>query len=309
MSSAIRAAVIGTGAMGRHHVRILSELADAELVGVHDEDSERLAAICEQHGARGFDDVDALLDKADAVVLAVPTSAHLELGRRAFEAGCHVLVEKPIALDARQARELIEAAGDHVLHVGHVEFHNPAVQSVLEVDNRPRFVEVQRLSVFSPRSLDIDVVQDLMIHDLQIVHALDPSPVREVRAVGVQVLSDRIDLADARLELESGCVVKLTASRVSDQKVRTLRIFADDYYSLDYAAQTVKGFRLERSSSSGGHPQILPLNLDVRTGEPLLGELNAFLAACAGRPAVAASGEDGLRALESARAVAEAAAD
>ena len=293
--------------MGRHHVRLLGELDEVDLVGVYDEDQGRLEQICEQHGVQAFDDVDDLLETAEAVVVAVPTSAHCDLGKRAFAHGCHVLVEKPIALDREQAQDLIDAAGGLVLQVGHVEFHNPAVQAVLDVVSRPRFVEVQRLSVFSPRSLDIDVVLDLMIHDLQIVHALDPSPVREVRAVGVQVLSDRIDLADARLELESGCVVKLTASRVSDQKVRTLRVFADDYYSLDYAAQTVKGFRLEKTAGGAGAPRILPLELAVRTGEPLRRELESFLAACRGQPAVAVSGEAGLRALESARSVAEAA--
>ena len=287
LTGPVQAAVVGTGAMGRHHVRLLSEMPGVDLVGVHDEDSTRLGEICKQHGVEGVTDLDRLLEDADAVVVAVPTSAHLELGKRAFDAGCHVLVEKPIALDPLQARELIDSAGHRVLHVGHVEFHNPAVQCVLGVVERPRFIEVQRLSVFSPRSLDIDVILDLMIHDLQIVHALDPSPVREVRAVGVTVLSDRIDLADARLELESGCVVKLTASRVSDQKVRTLRVFADDYYSLDYAAQTVKGIRLERSTAAGEYPRIVPLEPRVDTAEPLKAELESFLAACAGRAAVA----------------------
>ena len=205
-----------------------------------------------------------------------------------------------------------------MLAVGHVEFYNPAVQQLVSAQPRPRFVEVQRLSVFGLRSLDIDVILDLMIHDLQILHALDPSPVREVRAAGVAVLSDRIDIANARVELESGCVANLTASRVSAERVRRLRLFSRErYYSLDYQEQTLKGYRLEAGDGSPAPPRdpqwasdrrIVALDLSVARDEPLRRELEAFVAACRGDRVDYVDGAAGRAALETALAIAAAAA-
>jgi len=296
--------VVGTGAMGRNHVRILSNLPGVELVGVHDPDPRAAGAMAQEHGARVFERLHDLAGEIEAAVVAVPTVAHAELGCTLLGRGLHVLVEKPIAANLAEADRLLEAQGDRVLAVGHVEFYNPAVQALLSVGIPPRFVEVQRLGVFSPRSLDVDVVLDLMIHDLQILHALDPSPVAEVRATGIAVLSQRIDIANVRVELESGAVANLTASRVSSERARKLRVFLPNrYYSLDYQAQEIKGYRLEEE---GEKRRILPDDLPVERAEPLKRELEAFLAACRGEPAPRVTGEQGRRALETALAVVEA---
>jgi predicted dehydrogenase len=223
------------------------------------------------------------------------------------------LVEKPLAPSLAEADELLAAAGAApaaaaggrpVLAVGHVEFFNPAVQALLAGGGAPRFVEVQRLSVFSPRSLDVDVILDLMIHDLQILHALDPSPVAEVRATGIEVLSDRVDIANARVALESGAVANLTASRVSSERVRKLRLFLPNrYYSLDYREQEIKGYRLTGDREGR---RIVPDDLPVAREEPLRAELAAFAAACRGEPAPVVGGAEGRRALATALAVAAA---
>jgi predicted dehydrogenase len=318
-SRRLRTAVVGTGALGRHHVRILAELPQSHLVGIHDIDQARADGLATQHGTRAYRELGELLDQVDAVVIAVPTAHHCEVGLAALERGCHVMVEKPIASSVAEAEQLIAAAGDRVLAVGHVEFYNPAVQELLRRKVRPRFIEVQRLSVFTPRSLDVDVVLDLMIHDLQIVEALDGSAVHDLRAVGMDVLTPRIDIADVRLELESGCVVKLTASRISDVRVRSLRVFGQrSYYSVDYQAQSLKGFRLELPETSGDGAAaagstthaartIVPIAADLKEVEPLKRELTCFLSHCAGdseEPLVGA--EQGLKALRRALSIVEA---
>lgn len=309
----MRAGVFGTGALGRHHTRILTELPDAELVGIYDPREEAARAMADAHGARIFPSAEALAEEIEAAVVAVPTVTHAELGCALLERGVHVLVEKPIAPSLGEADRLVASARDHgrTLAVGHVEFFNPAVQALLGFlgghEGAARFVEVQRLGVFSPRSLDVDVILDLMIHDLQILHALDPSPVAEVRATGIDVLSPRIDIANVRVELASGCVANLTASRVSSEKVRKLRVFGSSrYFSLDYQDQEVKGFRLEGLEEEGDERRIRPADLDVTKAEPLRRELEAFLAACRGEEARIVDGAAGRRALETALAVVEA---
>jgi predicted dehydrogenase len=296
----LRVGVVGTGALGRHHVRILASLPGARLVGLHDARPDVGAAVAAEHGTRAFDDAEALAAEVDAMVVAVPTTEHCRLGERLLARGLHVLMEKPIAATLGEADRLIAAAAaaGRTLAVGHVEFFNPAVQALLADGIPPRFVEVQRLGVFSPRSLDVDVILDLMIHDLQILHALDPSPVVEVRATGIAVLSPRIDIANVRLQLASGCVANLTASRVSAERVRRLRVFGPNrYLSLDYPSQELKGYRLEEDD---GGRRIAPLDLPVTTGEPLRGELEAFLRACRGEATPLVTGERGRQALASA---------
>ena len=315
MGSGLRVGVVGAGVMGRHHVRLLTDLVGPRSVFVVDVDPARAESAAEERGAAVAAGLGELAEAVDAAVVAVPTVDHLEVAGRLIEAGVHVLVEKPIAVDLAQADALVATAAARgvVLAVGHVEFYNPAVQALLASGRGPRFVEVERMSPFSPRSLDVDVVLDLMIHDLQILHALDPSPVREVRAVGIDVLSDRVDIADARIELESDCVANLTASRVSAERVRQLRVFfGDRYHSLDYQEQTVRGFRRVRgadvaapataSAASAGGPagRIVPADLEVEQGEPLRRELEAFLDRCAGGGAALVDGEAGRRALKTA---------
>jgi predicted dehydrogenase len=300
----LRVGVVGTGALGRHHVRILSSLPGAELAGVYDSRPEAAEAMAAEHGARVFPTLDALAGEVEAAVVAVPTVAHAEVGCALARRGLHVLIEKPIAPTLAEADRLVEAAGaaGRVLAVGHVEFYNPAVQALLAVGMPPRFVEVQRLAVFTPRSLDVDVVLDLMIHDLQILHALDGSAVEEVRATGIPVLSPRIDIANARVALASGCVANLTASRVSAERVRKLRAFLPSrYYSLDYQAQEIRGYRLEQGD--GERRAILPDDLPVERAEPLRRELEAFVAACRGAASPLVDGGGGRQALATALAV------
>lgn len=292
----VRVGVLGAGAMGRNHARVLASLPGAELAGVCDLRRDVAEAVAAEHGTRAVGDAGELAAAVDAMVLAVPTVLHAEIGCGLLARGLHLLVEKPLAADLAGADRLIAAAAaaGRVLAVGHVEFYNPAVQALLSVGVPPRFVEVQRLAVFTPRSLDVDVVLDLMIHDLQILHALDPSPVREVRATGIPVLSPRTDIANVRLELESGCVANLTASRVSAERVRKLRTFLPSrYYSLDYIAQEIHGYRLEVAAAGR---RIVPDNLAVAREEPLRNELAAFVAACrAGRDGVGEGAEGGGR--------------
>ena len=290
--------------MGRNHVRLLSSLPGAELVGIYDPKPEAAEAAARDHSARVFPRLEELAGEIEAAVVAAPTVAHAEMGCELLGRGLHVLIEKPLAASLEEADRLLARADGRVLAVGHVEFFNPAVQALLAVGSPPRFVEVQRLGVFSPRSLDVDVVLDLMIHDLQILHALDPSPVAEIRATGIAVLSARIDIANVRVELESGAVANLTASRVSSERARKLRVFLPNrYYSLDYQAQEIKGYRLEEE---GEKRRILPDDLPVERAEPLKRELESFLAACRGEPAPRVTGEQGRRALATALAVVEA---
>ncbi len=289
--------------MGRHHVRILAALPEAELVGIYDQRPEIAAGLAAEHGTRSFASLEDLTSRVDAVVLAVPTYAHAQIGCRLLAAGIHLMVEKPIASTLEEADRMLAAAagaegGPRVLAVGHVEFYNPAVQALLQADETPRYVEVQRLSPFTPRSLDVDVILDLMIHDLQLIHALDPSPIKEVRATGIDVLTRRIDIASVRLELASGVVANINTSRVSAEGVRKLRVyFKTRYLSVDYREQEIKGFGLKRE---GEHRLILPEQIEVHRSEPLRGELEAFLAACRGREVSYVTGEQGRRALETA---------
>ncbi|MEM8931634.1 MAG: Gfo/Idh/MocA family oxidoreductase [Acidobacteriota bacterium] len=301
----LRTGVIGTGHLGRHHTRILASMPESELVGIYDQNPEVAAALAEEHGTTSVATPEALWDQAEAIVLAVPTFAHAQLGIQTLERGLHLMVEKPMTSTLAEADALLAARGDEqVLAVGHVEFYNPAVQALVDRGEAPRFIEAQRLSPFTPRSLDVDVILDLMIHDLQLLHALDPSPITEVRCTGIDVLSSRIDIATARIELASGTTANITASRVSSEAVRKLRVFvAKRYFSIDYREQDIKGFGLEEA---GETRKILPIDMPVEPVEPLRAELEAFLARCRGEDVPYVSGEDGRRALETALRVREA---
>lgn len=307
----LRVGVVGTGHMGRHHVRILSEMPEALLVGVYDQRPEVAGELARKFDTVSFPSPEDLRREAEAVILAVPTFAHANLGEELLEEGLHLMVEKPLAGSLDEADRILAARrarpeGERpVLAVGHVEFFNPAVQAMLNRGVEPRFVEAQRLSPFTPRSLDVDVILDLMIHDLQLLHAFDPSPVEEVRCTGIDVLSDRIDIASARIALESGATANVTASRVSGEAVRKLRIFARHrYFSIDYRDQEVKGFGLQEE---GENRVIVPEEVDVEPREPLRAELEAFVAACRGDEDVRyVDGEAGRRALETALAVRDA---
>jgi predicted dehydrogenase len=300
-----RIGVIGTGAMGVNHVRVLSRMECAELVGVYDVMPAKAESVAADHGTTAFAEFARLVEAVDGLVLATPTVSHAEVGCEILRRGRHLLVEKPIADSVADADDLLAAAGDRGLAVGHVEFFNPAVQALLEGDiGTPGFIEIHRLAAFSRRSLDIDVVLDLMIHDLQILHALDGSEVAELRATGVSVLSDRADIANARLELASGCVANVTASRVSAERIRKLRVFAPpNYFSIDYHQQQVHGVALD---SSDGERRFVPSRLEVQPADSLERELTAFVGTIRGEQVRQVDGRAGRRALATALAVAEA---
>ena len=307
MSAPTRVAVIGVGHLGRHHARLLSGLPDVTLVAAVDLQIERARAAAQPSGARALTDAAAIAGDVDAVTIAVPTADHLAVARPFLERGVHVLVEKPMTSTLAEADELIALArrAGVTLAVGHTERFNPAVQAALPILRQPRFIEVHRLSGFPERSLDIDVVFDVMIHDLDILLAVDPSAVDSVEAIGVPVLTPRIDIANARIRLASGCVANVTASRISRDKVRKVRFFQPDMYvSIDYGAQELDVWRLV--PKPGERPAIEGGRVEVARDEPLRGELVDFVAAVRdGRPPLV-TGEAGRQALALARRVADA---
>ena len=276
----IRVAVIGAGAFGREHARVYSEVSASHLTAVCDLDEQLGRPVAERFGADFVTDYRELLGKIDAASLTVPTESHKTLACELLDAGISVLVEKPIARTIDEADQIIKAAklSKAVLQVGHLERFNPAVIAARRIITQPRFFEAHRLSVFTPRSLDIDVVMDLMVHDIDVVLSFIGSEVSEVRAAGVPILTPRIDIANARIEFENGCVANLTASRVSAERVRKLRFFQPrEYVSIDYAAQEAAVVSV--TPRPGGRPEFESRLLSIEQGEPLRLEIESFLAA------------------------------
>jgi predicted dehydrogenase len=302
----LRIGVIGVGHLGKHHARLLAGGDGARLTAVVDTDPERAAAAAGASGAQAFADYRELFDVVDAVTVAVPTELHHAIALPFLERGIPVLVEKPITRTVAEADALIAAANRSgaTLAVGHTERHNPAVAAVLPLVSTPRFIEVHRLGVFPDRSLDIDVVFDLMIHDLDLILAMVKSEVTAIEAVGVPVLTDKFDIANARLRFATGCIANVTASRISKERVRKIRFFQPDaYISIDYAEQEVEGYRLKRRE--GQRPEIQGGKLPVTREEPLKRELEDFVRAVRDKRPPLVTGEDGLRALKLAQAIAE----
>jgi predicted dehydrogenase len=298
--------VIGVGHLGRHHARILSTLDGVSLVAVVDALPERAAEIAAGANTRALTDYREILDGVDAVTVAVPTELHRDIALPFLERGISVLVEKPMARSLAEADEMIAAAAASgaTLAVGHTERFNPAVSAVMPLVTSPRFIEVHRLGVFPERSLDIDVVFDLMIHDLDVILSLVRSDVVSVEAVGVPVLTPRHDIANARLRFESGCIANVTASRISKDRVRKIRFFQPDaYISIDYAAQEVEGWRLVKRD--GAKPSIQGGSLPVTRDEPLRIELADFARAVRDRAAPRVDGKAGRRALALASEIAQ----
>ncbi|MEE9264704.1 MAG: Gfo/Idh/MocA family oxidoreductase [Vicinamibacteria bacterium] len=299
-------AVVGVGALGSRHARVYADLPQAELVGVADLDLDRARSVADKYGVAATTDYRELLARVRAASVTVPTIAHCEVTVDLMQAGVDVLVEKPMAAALDEAEEMIDAARENqrVLGVGHTERYNPAVEALLGYCEDPRFIEVHRLASFNPRSLDIDVVLDLMIHDLDVVSSLVRSDIQHVEAIGVPVLTERADIANARLRFKSGCVANLTASRISEEKMRKLRVWErESYVSLDYLAQEAWSYRLEKGE---GGPEVVRQKLPIGSQEPLKRELEDFLEAviAGGTPRV--SGEDGLKVLRLAHRVMEA---
>jgi predicted dehydrogenase len=297
--SRLRVAVVGAGQFGRNHMRVVSQSERAELAAVVDTDAVRAAEAAERFGCQAAALGD-LAGRAEAAIVAVPTSAHAEVGCALLEAGLDVLVEKPIAPDLASAKRLIETASarGRILQVGHLERFNPAVAALKRAATLPLFFEVHRMSVFTPRSLDVDVVLDLMIHDLDIVLDLAGQAPEEIRAAGISVLSGKVDIANVRLAFPSGCVANLTASRVSTERVRKLRLFQPrQYISLDYARQEAAVFEVGPERGIGFRM------LETEKAEPLALELGHFFECVATRARPQVAGEDGYRALEAALAI------
>jgi predicted dehydrogenase len=296
--SRIRVAVIGAGQFGRNHVRVVRESA-AELAAVVDLDPTRAAEAAQ--GCPALTDFRELRGRVEAAIIAAPTAAHAAIGCELMEAGIDVLVEKPIAPDLASADRLTAAASasGRVLQVGHLERYNPAVTALERVVTRPLFFEIHRLNVFSPRSLDVDIVLDLMIHDLDIVLALvGGAPLEEIRAAGISILSEKVDIGNVRLQFRGGCIANLTASRVSTERVRKLRLFQpQEYISLDYGKQHAVKFHV------GADRQISFSELSSAAGEPLALQFEAFLESVKTRSQPKLSGEAARRTLEVALAI------
>lgn len=303
----IRAGVIGVGHLGQHHARLYASLPGAQLTGVTDQSVERAQTIADRYGVQIFRTVDDLLPHVDAVSVAVPTSGHYAVAKACLLAGKHVLVEKPLAVTPAEAQELVQLAKQKgcCLQVGHSERFNPIMALMRPHIGRPVFIECHRLSSFSERGTDVDVVLDLMIHDLDLVLSLNPGPVEEVRAAGVAVLSSSIDIANARIQFRSGCVANLTSSRVSTNKMRRLRLFQrDSYVAIDF--QTRHGMISRRSAKPGEKPTVEVEQLQGGEDEPLKLQLASFLHAASTGTRPVVSGEDGAAAVEVAHQVLQA---
>ncbi len=303
----LRAGVIGVGHLGQHHARLYASLPGAQLVGVMDQSVERAQVVADRHGARIFRTVDELLSQVEVVSVAVPTSGHFAVAKACLEAGKHILIEKPIAATLEEAQELVQLAKQRgcCVQVGHSERFNPVMALMRPHIGPPVFIECHRLSSFSERGTDVDVVLDLMIHDLDLVLSLNPGPVEEVRAAGVAVLSSSIDIANARIQFQRGCVANLTSSRVSTNTMRRLRLFQrDNYLSIDF--QTRQGLICRRTTLAGKRPTVEVEQLQGGDEEPLKLQLESFLHAVStgSRPVV--SGEDGAAAVDLAHQVLQA---
>ena len=293
----VRVGVVGVGSLGQHHARILAALPGARLAGIHDTNEERRKEVAGRHSCAEFRQLEDLLAACEAVVVAVPTQEHHAVASRVLEAGRDVLLEKPMTRSLEEADALVALAKARsvLLQVGHVERFNPAAEALKRPGLEPRFIEVHRLGAFVPRSLDIDVVLDLMIHDLDLVLLLDPSEPVQVDAVGVPVLTDKVDIANARLRFASGLIANLTASRVSTERVRKFRVFAPkSYISVDFHARESMVYRLE---DRGGKPDISIERVAPEGGEPLERQMASFLSAVRARSEPEVSGGSARRVL------------
>ena len=290
-----RVALVGSGAFGRNHLRVIHSSPNATLSGVLDADPARAAEAAAKHGCPVFSSLEELARASDAAVVATPTVSHSEIGCRLMHLGLDVLVEKPIADSPSSALALVETARStgRVLQVGHLERFNPVVIALREVVTKPLFFEIHRLSEFTMRSLDVDVVLDLMIHDIDIVLTLTGESPQEIRAAGISILTPKVDIANVRLQFPGGCVANLTASRVSTERVRKLRLFQPhEYISIDYTRKDGARFRVKPPMGVDFSP------LSVTPDEPLRLELEAFFRSATDRTEPAVTGEQGLAALE-----------
>lgn len=300
MMKKIKAAVIGVGYLGRLHAEKYSQIEEVELVGVMDIHPERAAEVAEQTKCRAFKTYEELFGLVDAVSVVTPTESHLKVGKDFLDRGKHVLIEKPIAVDTREAEELISTAekAGVVLQVGHLERFNAAVVALEGRLGNPMYIESQRLSPFPNRSTDVDVVLDLMIHDIDIILNLVDSEVKSVDAVGIPVVTDKVDLANARIKFDNGCVADVTASRVSKERKRQIRIYqSDSFITIDYANQHILTTRIV-PDRDGGYATLVDEDSDLEKRDSLLEEIRSFVKCSATGTSPLVSGRDGLVALE-----------
>ena len=304
----MRVGVIGAGGLGIHHVRILRDIQGPDFVGFHESKPERAAQVASELGVRAFPTLAALLDEVDAVTIVVPTPLHYVVAQQVLARGIHAMIEKPLAATLEEADAMLALAREHgaVLQTGHVERFNRAIRAALPHVDAPRFIESDRLSPFNPRGSDVAVVLDLMIHDIDLVHTLVGGKAASVAAVGVPVLTPFVDIANARLTFDSGAVANITASRVSRDRMRKIRIFQQSgYLSLDLAAGNGEFYRMRGDidvASLASAPLALEqfverIPLEAEDGEPLRLEFESFLAAVRGEAPVAVSGDAGREAL------------
>lgn len=301
MSKILRAAVIGVGYLGRFHAQKYAALPDVELVGVVDPNPERAAAVAKELGTAAFAGHAELAGKVDLVSIASTTESHYRIARDCLAAGLHVLVEKPITVTVAEADELIAmaAAGKRMLQVGHLERYNPAWLAVRDRIGTPLFIEAHRMAPFKPRGTDVSVILDLMIHDLDLILPLVKSPIANLRASGVAVLTEGIDIANARIEFANGCVANITASRASTASLRRMRIFQHhEYLSVDFGERKL-GFARKRDALIEGESPIDSESRIEPPGDALLSEIQAFVASVRGEavPGGTCSGRDGREAL------------
>ena len=304
----VRIGVIGAGALGFHHVRILRDVPDARLVGFFEARPERASAVSQELSVPAYDELERLLDDIDAATIVVPTPVHYEVAKAALARGKHLLIEKPIAATLAEADELLALArsAGAMIQTGHVERFNRAIRAALPHVEKARFIESDRLAPFNPRGSDVAVVLDLMIHDIDLVRTLVGGHIKDVSAVGVQVLTPFVDIANARLRFEDGAVANITASRVSRERMRKVRIFQESgYLSLDLGAGDGEFFRLRRDvdfaelakGAQAIEAFVERVPLAAAEGEPLRLEFASFVAAVRGTAPVIVSGEDGREAL------------
>ena len=306
MTETIRAAVIGVGHLGRYHAQKYAGLPDCELIGVVDTDSERAESVGEELNVPAYTALESILGRADAVSIATPTQLHFEVGKACLEAGMHVLIEKPLAATAEQGEALVSLARRHerILQVGYLERFNPAFLACLPRIKCPRFIETIRISPYVGRGADVDVVLDLMSHDLDLVCSMVDCPIRTLHAVGLSLMTSSTDLAHVHMVFQNGCVANLTASRISAKAERKMRLFQKNrYFSIDFSTSTAREYTTE--GRTGSETPIVEEPVQVQPGDALLMEIQAFLSAVRGEAPLIVGGEEGLRAMSVAARVME----
>lgn len=306
--SKIRTAVIGVGYLGKFHAQKYATLENSELIGVCDTNMDVARTIASGHGVEAFPDYNEILDRVDAVSIVVPTQKHHEVAKACLEKGVHVLLEKPITSTVAQAQDLVNIARDNnvLLQIGHLERFNPAILALENVLNQPLFIESNRIAPFNPRGADVNVVLDLMIHDIDIILDVVGSPVKRIDANGVKVISQDIDIANARIQFENGCVANVTASRVSMKSERKMRIFQHDaYVTVDFQNKKLGVHRKGDGEMYPGIAEIESHEQVFEQGDALMSEIRSFLDCIQNGKSPVVSGEDGLRALETATVISE----